>query len=43
MVRSFVTHKIRHCEEISSSLWDFVTLPGQGTGVSRKADRKSVV
>lgn len=37
MVRSFATHKIRHCEEISSSLWDFVTLLGQGTGVSRKA------
>lgn len=37
MVRSFATHKIRNCEEISSSLWDFATLPGQGTGVSRKA------
>lgn len=30
MIRTFATHKIRKTQEISSCLWDFCTLPGQG-------------
>ena len=37
MVRTFQTHKIRKSEEISSSLWNFTTMPEKGEAVSMKA------